>query len=136
LPLRAFNLPVRDVTANLPASSVDIPGSLLRLHVDPAQPLAFGMPPFAAAFFADSPAFEVGAVIRPPRVAASYPDANLQLSGWVHGETTLAGRSAVLEVELDRGRVVLLGFRTQHRGQSHGTFKFLFNSLLLSSLGP
>jgi hypothetical protein len=136
LPLRAFNLPVRDVTATLPPSSFDIPGSLLRLRVDPAHPLSFGMPSTVAAFFADSPAFEVAAVTRPPRAAASYPDANLRLSGWVHGETTIAGRSAVLEVRLGRGRVVLLGFRTQHRGQSHGTFKFLFNSLLLSGLGP
>jgi len=35
-----------------------------------------------------------------------------------------------------RGQVVLLGFRVQHRGQSHATFKFLFNALYLGASSP
>jgi len=34
---------------------------------------------------------------------------------------------------IDRGRVVLLGFQAEHRGQSHGTYKLLFNSILLAT---
>jgi hypothetical protein len=50
----------------------------------------------------------------------------------------LATQAAVLEVPLGKGRVVLLGFGTHHRGQPHGTFKLLFNGILLgaSSRGP
>ena len=43
-----------------------------------------------------------------------------------------AGAAAVMDIPLGRGQVVLLGFRTQHRGQPHGTFKLLFNSIFLS----
>ena len=42
------------------------------------------------------------------------------------GKTT-EGRVQVIE----KRRVILLGFRTQHRGQSHRTCKLLFSAILL-----
>jgi len=132
LPLTTFGLPIRNVTAGARDTDFYIPGSLLRVHVDAANPVGYGMPDEAAAFFVNSPAF---ALARPDagHVVASYPDRNLLMSGWMLGERVLAGRAAVVEAPLDKGRVVLLGFRTQHRGQPHGTFKLLFNALLLGS---
>lgn len=64
-------------------------------------------------------------------IAASYPAQPEILSGWGSGLTLLQGAPVVAEARLGLGRVVLLGVRTQHRGQAYGTFKFLFNALLL-----
>ena len=66
---------------------------------------------------------------------ASYPKQNLLLSGWVSGEKYLQGHPAVIDAAVGIGRIILLGFHTHHRGQSHATFKFLFNSIYASSTG-
>mgnify|MGYP001306334390 FL=1 len=150
LPLEIFDLPISDVTVSQSDSDYYIPGTLLRMAVDNTHPLAFGMPEESTAFFARSPAFTIG---RAPsraerwtgtsskspesiRTVASYPSSPDELlkSGWLLGGNVIAGRAAVVEVAIKEGRIVLLGFRVQHRAQSHGTFKLLFNSLLISDI--
>jgi len=39
-----------------------------------------------------------------------------------------------VEVGYGKGHIVLLGFRVQHRGHPHGTFRLLFNAVLRSTL--
>ena len=133
LPLSAFDLPIRNVTARLRNSEFYVPGTIVRLKVDPSNPLAYGMPAEAAAFLMHSPAFAIDPGASAD-VAAAYPTHDLLMSGWLLGEPMIAGRAAVVDAVLGRGQVVLLGFGAQHRGQTHGTFKFLFNSFLMSNL--
>ena len=52
-----------------------------------------------------------------------------RLSGYLLGEKYLNGNAAALDVKHGRGRVVLIGFRPQWRGQSHAAYKFFFNAL-------
>ena len=129
LPINAFDLPIRNVTRDVPPAEFYIPGSILRIRVDPASPIAYGMPSEGAAFFINSPAFEVQRQ-EGVQVVAEYPTSDLLLSGWLLGEPVIAGRAAVVDARLGSGHVVLLGFRTEHRGQPHGTFKLLFNAIL------
>jgi len=145
LPVETFGIHVRNVTASQSESKFFIPGTILRVRVDTKHPIAWGMPEEAAAFFAQSPAFDVGR--KPTRfeeqrgidpgipdgyhVVATYPKENLLMSGWLMGEGVIQEKAAVVEAPVGTGRVVLLGFRVQHRGQSHQTYKLLFNSLLL-----
>ena len=68
-------------------------------------------------------------------VVARYPNIGLVASGWLKGEELMAGRAAVLSIDMNPGRVVLFGLRPQHRAQTHATFPMLFNALYLSATG-
>lgn len=135
-----FGLPVRDASANLPADSFFIPGSLLRIEPDPTHPLAFGMAAEATAVFVRSRLLE-------PQPAAAggtqpvvdsyvrYAGSDVVASGWAHGaDHYAAGRPAALRVGLGSGQVVLIGFSPLYRAQAHGTFKLLFNPLYSATL--
>jgi hypothetical protein len=107
------------------------PGSILRVLVDGTHPLAAGMPDTAAVYFTNSTTFDVPAGST-ARVIARYPQRaeDILLSGYLQGAAQIAGKAAMVEAPVGRGRVVLFGFRPQHRGQAVGTFKLLFNALL------
>jgi len=61
---------------------------------------------------------------------AYYPDESLLLSGWILGEELIRGKSAILEVEHEDGRIILFGFNFHNRAQSYANFKLLFNAVL------
>ena len=130
LPLKHFNLPVRNVLEGLPPSAFYCPGSVLRVEVETAHPLARGFGRQLDAYFVNSVAFEVTDPAR-ARVVARYAarKEDLLRSGWLLGAERIAGRAALVEATLGRGRVVLFGFRPQHRGQTWGTFPLVFNAI-------
>ena len=147
LPLTIMGLPVRNSVASLRSNEFYIPGTLLRVNVNNTNPVAWGMPTEVAGFFTHSPVFEVGRrrgreddtrepnPARPAglNIVATYPGKDILMSGWLMGERYLHNKAAVIEASVEKGRVVLLGFRTQHRGQPHATFKLLFNSIYLGA---
>jgi ribosomal protein S18 acetylase RimI-like enzyme len=107
------------------------PGSILRVLVNGAQRVTAGMPDSAAVYFTNSVTFDVPAGST-AKVLLRYPPrgADVLLSGFLQGAEAIAGKAAAVEAPVGRGRVVMFGFRPQYRGQSHGTFKLLFNALL------
>jgi hypothetical protein len=122
-----LGLPVRNVLAGLPSTEFFAPGSIVRARVDSTVELGYGMPGGADVFFRKSRAFAVGDPSA--RSVVSYGDSDVLRSGWLVGEDRMAGKAAVVELPLGRGRVVLLGFTPYFRGQTHATFKLLFNAL-------
>jgi hypothetical protein len=134
--IQQLGLPVANAVASLPADSFSVPGSLLRLRIDGADPLGWGMPAEVAAYFVAGAAFQpmAGGALA---AAARFADADVLMSGWARGaEERLPGLAAVARVPLDRGEVVLYGVRPQFRAQPHGTFKLLFNALHHAALSP
>jgi len=123
-----FKLPVRDI-AREPRDRFFCPGSILRVELDPTQPLAYGLPVRTAGFFASSSAYEVSPGASTVNIVARYGAKDLLVSGWLEGEQVIAGRAAVVQATVGAGRVVLFGFRVQHRGQSLATFRLLFNAI-------
>ena len=132
LAITALNLDIRDV-AREAGDKFFCPGSIVRIELDPAQPLAYGMPRETAGFFAFSAAYRPSAGTA---TIATYGQKDVLLSGWLEGEQAIAGQAAVVEAKAGAGRVVLLGFRVQHRGQSLATFRLLFNALFTSPAEP
>jgi len=91
------------------------------------------MRPASSAFFAYSSAFELAGQGADATVTASYASTGLLQSGWIEGGEAISGRAAVVEARHGQGRVVLLGFRVQHRAQAYATFRLLFNALFTSA---
>jgi hypothetical protein len=130
LAIAELGLPLSDVAHQIGNDEFFCPGSILKIDLDPMHAVSYGMYPHTAGFFAFSSAYEVVGTADPSiRVIARYGDKDLLVSGWLEGEATIAGRPAAVEVGVGAGRVVLLGFGVQHRGQSHATFRLLFNAI-------
>ncbi len=146
--IEQFNLPVKDITQGLNRKDFYIPGSILRTELDLTHPIAKGMPQQSIAWFEQSPVFEVvgsssfslpsSASEEPPkggtpnvRVIARYPSDPKQilLSGWALGAEKIAGKAALVEITMGKGKIIFFGFRPQYRGQSLATFPLLFNAI-------
>ncbi|MFQ6038713.1 MAG: peptidase M14 family protein, partial [Candidatus Aminicenantales bacterium] len=131
--IEALHLSVRNVVANVESSSEFFcPGSTLRVCFDTSHPLSYGMPAEGYVVFYSSPVFEVIPGPHNERYATvvRYKDKDILQSGWLIGEERIAKRAAMVDAAFGKGHAVLIGFRTQHRCQTHGTFKLLFNALL------
>jgi hypothetical protein len=133
LVLDEFDVPVRDAVEGLPGSDFWAPGSTLRVRVDHDDPFAYGMPEDAlATFLAGGQVYETVPDARSAAVRriVTYVDRDILQSGWLLGEEAIANRAAVVAIGKGAGTVLMIGFRAQHRAQTHGTFKLLFNALM------
>jgi hypothetical protein len=130
--IEKLKLGVRNVVDDLPSKEFFCPGSTVRVSFDDAHPLAYGMPSEGLVLFWSSPAFEIVPSLHNERyeTVVRYADRDLLQSGWLIGEEHIARKAGMVVARRGKGEVVLIGFRTQNRAQTHGTFKLLFNALL------
>jgi len=137
-PIEQFNLPVANALAGLQPNQFFCSGTLLKIEIrEPTHPVVAGLPPDPTVMFERNVAFDTKPNFR-GKVLAAYPkERNPLRSGYIIGPEHLQGKAAALDVDYGKGHVILIGFRTQWRAQSHGTYKFLFNSVYYnSSMAP
>jgi zinc carboxypeptidase len=126
--IKEFNLPLKNTLEGVRSSEFYCPGSIVALDVDAKHPIASMLPESVPAYFINSSAFTAAADAN-VRVIARYAKENVLLSGWLLGEDKLRGQIALAEVSVGKGRIVLFGFRPQHRGQAWATLPFIWNAL-------
>jgi hypothetical protein len=133
-----FPVPVRDQKRALRRDQHFAPGTILRIQVDTSNPIGYGMAADTYGFYNNSPFFTLvdGFNATKASVIARYPNEGIVASGWLRGEDAMAGRAAVVEVDMRPGRIILFGLRPQHRAQTHATFPMLFNAMYLSADAP
>jgi hypothetical protein len=134
--IEELGLPVNDVLKGVANSAFYGPGSILRIRYDVkpntltnTHPILWGMPDEGHAYFDHSLAFEAKGEST-WTVLARYAPNNVLESGWLLGAEKVQGKAAILNLDYEKGRVLLFGFPPQHRGQTHGTLRVLFNCFL------
>ena len=133
-----FNIPVRNTLQDVKGDVFNCPGSILRVELDPKNPVNYGMPKEAKIFVDGDIAYQTtipgGGMER--EIVARYPadSEDILISGYLKGGEKLENRAAAVSFSYGKGRLILLGFRPQHRAQTEGTFKMLFNSIFWAGM--
>jgi len=140
-----LDLPVRNALVEmtsagkeqpLPATKYYIPGSILRVNYDNMQPATWGMPAKGDVYFDNSPVFKVSpdAIAKGDVKPLAWFSTNKPLrSGWAWGQEYLQDGVAAFMAPVGSGKFYAFGPEITFRGQSHGTFKLLFNQLYSTS---
>ncbi len=113
-----------------------VPGSVLRVAVDPKNPLAHGYGSEADIFFDNSPVWKMDPKAGAPGVVAHpiawFASPEPLRSGWAYGQKFLDKGIQMAEAQIGKGRVFVFGNELVFRTQPHGNYKFFFNGLYLS----
>jgi hypothetical protein len=109
-------------------SPYSIPGSLIRVAVDPRSPLSDGVGRWVWVMFEDDDTFRVDGSVAPMR----YPELGqgFQVSGSPFHTQKLAGQPAAVDEAYGDGRVVLFPYNLNFRLLTQGTQRVLWNAVL------
>ncbi len=138
---RRLKLPIEDYLVErsptgtvrpLPHEKFFVPASLLEVAVDRTAQSAYGMAGTATVMFDESPVFRIlpDGPARGIKPVAWFATAEPLRSGWAWGQSYLEGGIAAAEARVGKGTLYLFGPEITFRSQPHGTYPFLFNSIL------
>jgi hypothetical protein len=127
-----FMLPFSNDAPSAVTAGFFVPGSLLKVQLAD-HPLTFGMPSETGVFYEGShlfntrlPGFDMDR-----RVIGKFAEKKMLMSGYIEKEERLSEKPAMLWVKKGKGQIILYSFYPMFRASSQGTFKLVFNALLL-----
>ncbi len=108
-----------------------IPGSVLRVKVNPSIDAAWGMATYTDVFFNSAPVFQLKPEARLQGIEALawFDTAKPLKSGWAWGQNYLQDGVAAFKAPVGKGHLYAYGPQITYRAQPHSTFKLLFNTL-------
>jgi hypothetical protein len=125
-----LSLPVQNVIQGAKSDKFFCSGALLRVHTEHADlPANYGEPEAPVVMFQGGPVFQPLAGFHGAVLARYSAQTNPLESGLLLHPEAIEGKAAAVELAYGNGRIVLFGFKPQFRGQSHATYKYLFNEL-------
>lgn len=115
----------------LPGTKYFVPGSILQVSVDSTLADTWGMPSEGNVNFDNSPVFKLGddAAGKGIKPIAWFSTDHPLRSGWAFGQAYLKDGVVAFIAPVGTGKLYAFGPEITFRGQSHSTFKFLFNGL-------
>jgi len=135
-----LQLPVRNALVevvngkekNLPGEKFYIPGSVMQITVDNKQKENWGLGNKADVYFSASPVFKLlpGAISNGDVTPLAWYASDKTLrSGWAFGQSYLQDGVAAFVAKVGKGHLYVYGPEITFRGQTHGSYKMLFNPL-------
>ena len=135
-----LQLPVRNALVemvngkekNLPGEKFYIPGSVMQIDIDNNLKANWGLGNKADVYFSASPVFK----LLPDAISkgdvtplAWYASDKTLRSGWAFGQAYLQDGVAAFVAKVGKGHLYVYGPEISFRGQTHGSYKMLFNPL-------
>lgn len=143
-----FDLPLQDAAND---EAFRCPGSILKTVPNGHNAWSVGLPPTQPVYFSRSRAFVPEAMSKPagdqapvsavppvgaPEVLLQYPASRILLSGFLQGETAIAGAAAWVRVPVGMGQIHLFAIRPTYRSWTHSNFRMLVRAILLPPPPP
>ena len=116
----------------LPSDKYYIPGSVMHVIIDSAQPATQGMEAEADVLFDSSPVFRLTPEAQSSgklKPLAWFGSAQTLRSGWAWGQEYLQDGVAAFEASVGKGKLYVFGPEITFRAQTYSTFKLIFNQL-------
>jgi len=135
-----LNLPVKNALVEmvagkekaLPGEKFYIPGSVMQVDINNNYLPNWGMNNKADVYFSASPVFKLSPIAIAQKELtplAWFSSASTLRSGWAFGQSYLQDGVAAFEAKVGNGLLYVYGPEITFRGQTHGTYKMLFNQL-------